>query len=101
MPVGFIREVTDFHSVYLSILGATGVIGFLVFLYFCFTFYKTLLEIIYLNNDDLAYFRMGVLSAFTLWLIYSLMESFIVQFNVWVIFTLGALLQARNRVFKT
>jgi len=99
--VGFIREVTDFHSVYLSILGATGVVGFLAFLCFCFMFYKTLLKTIYLNNDDLTYLRIGILSAFTLWLIYSLMETFIVQFNVWIIFTLGILLQAKNRVFKT
>ncbi|OGW79507.1 MAG: hypothetical protein A3G33_06840 [Omnitrophica bacterium RIFCSPLOWO2_12_FULL_44_17] len=86
---GFIKNITDIHSLYLSILGASGIIGALLFLSFSILWLKCLYRSIGKFGDAADSFRIGTLCAFCVWLIYSVMETFVVQFNLWVIVALG------------
>lgn len=94
--IGLSREVTDFHCLYLTLFGGTGFIGLFLFLSFCFAWAKSLFVQIFQRIDDLNLFRIGVLCAFSVWLISSLMETFMIQFNVWIVLTAGIVLARRN-----
>jgi len=91
--IGFTHDVTDFHSLYLSILGGTGLIGLLLFLLFCGLWTSAIIKRIRESKDGLNSFRIAVLASFLVWLLYSFLETFIIQFNVWIILTIGILLQ--------
>ena len=96
LGIGFTQEVTDFHSLYLTILGGTGVLGLCLFCIFISNWLKPLYRVIFQpDRDGFNIMRIGVLSAFVAWLVYSLMETFVVQFHIWLIVALGFMLQKR------
>ncbi|GEM_PF-4457476 len=99
--VGLSREVTDFHCFYLTIFGGTGLFGLFLFFSFCFLWMKSLLRQMFQGRDDLNVFRIGVFCAFFVWLVSSLMETFIIQFNVWMIITMGIILTQSAVAGKT
>lgn len=94
--IGFTRDVTDFHSIYFTVLGGTGALGFGLFILFCYLWIKNLLAKMFSLDDGLNLFRLGVLLAFLVWLLHSMMESFLIQFHVWVIFSTGLWLSKKN-----
>ncbi len=92
--IGFCHKVIDFHSLYLSILGGTGILGLVLFGLFCYLWGRMLLRRTFLYLDDLNLFRIGLFCSFFVWLTYSFMETFIVQFNIWVLLAAGIALQS-------
>lgn len=89
---GFNRQVTDFHSLYLAILGGTGAVGLLIFLYFVSRWIRDLMRSFGSLAEDLKPFSVGVFCAFLVWLFYSFLETFLIQFNVWIVILAGAIL---------
>lgn len=98
MGVGFGRQITDFHSLYLTVLGGTGVIGLVIFLTFVIKWSRLLIDELHTMDDGCNLFRLGVFSAFVVWLVYSFMETFIVQFNIWMLFAVGTILRDKKQV---
>ncbi len=92
--IGLSHQVTDFHSLYMTVIAGTGLVGFFLFLYFCFLWFKSLfIKIFIQTRDGLNLFRLAILSSCFIWLFYSFMETFIVQFHIWLIITAGLILQ--------
>lgn len=95
LGIGFIKDVMDFHGFYFTLLGGTGVVGFAVFVYFC---RKTLHASLARISDsgrisDNFFLLLSAFCAFIAWLLCCFMETYVVQFSVWIIFwVLSALL---------
>ena len=87
--VGLIHKVTDFHMLYLTLLGGSGIIGLSLFLFFCRQWWMGLWRNLLSTSFEISILRAGLLAAFFVWLCYSLMESFLIQFNIWVVIALG------------
>lgn len=98
--VGFIKKVTDFHSLYLTLLGGSGVLGLGLFLIFALRWSSLLLDNLSKLDDGTNLIRLGVFSTFIVWLIYSLMETFVVQFNIWIVLAVGTILCDKRRVIE-
>lgn len=98
--IGLVKVVTDFHSLYLTMLGGTGIIGFLIFFVFAAKWSSRLLNKLSQFDDGTNLIRLGIFAAFLVWLVYSFMETFIVQFNIWVVLSVGAILCDRPRVAR-
>jgi len=96
--VGLVKVVTDFHSLYLTLLGGTGILGFALFFRFAIQWSRKLLDRLSRFDDGTNLIRLGIFSAFLVWLLYSFMESFVVQFNIWIVLTVGTILCDRTRV---
>lgn len=90
--MGFSRTVTDLHSLYLTIAGAAGGLGAYFFVHFIVTWIHQILRHTFYSNDRLNAFRIGAFCSFLIWLLYSVMETFIIQFDVWLIITAGIIL---------
>lgn len=95
--VGFIREITDYHSLYLTVLGGSGILGFLLFFLCISKWIREVIADLEKEDDGFNLLRLGVFGAFLVWLIYSLMETFIVQFNIWLVIALGIVLSDKKR----
>lgn len=95
LGVGFIKDVMDFHGFYFSLLGGTGAVGFTFFVYFCRkTLHKSLARISNSAKSPESFFLLlSSFCALITWLICSFLETYVVQFSVWIIFwVLSALL---------
>ncbi len=89
---GFTHEVFDFHSLYLTVLGGTGLVGLSLFFIFCILWFQKLMVASFRTIDNLNVFRIGILFATLVWLFYSFFETFLVQFNMWIIIATGMLM---------
>jgi len=89
LGIGLLRRVTDFHSLYLTLLGATGIIGLGSFLAFCYYWMRQLLRSIVPLDAKTNIFRVALLSCMVNWLATSLMETYFLQFNIWTMMTAG------------
>ena len=87
--IGLVRRVTDFHSLFLTILGGTGLVGLLTFLGFCESWIRQIIHGMVRGDDKGNVFRAALLACLANWLIYSLTESFFLFFNIWVIIAAG------------
>jgi len=96
LGVGFIRETTNFHSLYFMLLGGTGVLGLCLFLFFAIQWSKSLIQGLFQQDDGFNILRLGVFSSFFVWLIFSIMQTYILQFHIWLIVSLGIMLQERK-----
>ena len=92
--VGFSRYVMDFHCLYLTMLGASGVLGSLFFLFFCFLWLKELFSAMLSTANEFNLFRVGILCAFCAWLTTSFLETFLIQFNIWILIVAGIIMSS-------
>ena len=91
--VGLIHSVTDFHSLFLTILAGTGFVGLFLFLFFLFSWARKLVvPHLHHDKDGLYLYRVGALCACLVWVLYSFMESFVVQFHIWIMLAVGCVL---------
>ncbi len=83
--VGFVSEVVDFHSLYLTILGASGVLGLGLFIFFCVKMMTRLLWAIRTSVEiPSALMRIGAFCAVTAWLLMGFMEGLVLQYPIWM-----------------
>lgn len=85
LGVGFIKNLVDFHGLYFCLLGASGMIGLLLFSDFVRRVLNQLFEQIKIRkNDDLFFLRLASFCALLTWLLCSFLESYFVQFSPWI-----------------
>ena len=96
--VGLAQRVTDFHCLYFTLLGGTGVVGLLTFLGFCVSWIRQLLQAMVPDNGKGNMFRVVLLSCMVVWLFYSFAESFFLFFNIWVVIAAGIALSKKTTV---
>lgn len=89
--VGFTHAVTDLHCLYLTFLAGSGIAGFLMFILFCCRWFRRLLQFLAIK-DESNLLRIGVMYSLLVWLLSSLMESFFLQFHIWLIIAMGMIL---------
>lgn len=94
---GLDRAATNLHSLFLTILGGVGIIGFISFVLFCVLWMRQLRPKYFKKDDSLRLIRVGIFCSFIVWLIYSFLESFFLQFHIWAIFSLGSILVVLQR----
>lgn len=82
--IGFEQVVVDFHSFYFTILGASGIIGLIIFILFCANLIGKLIKSIFNERHPRAFLsKVTCLCFLSTWLIASTMESLFLQFYIW------------------
>lgn len=85
---GLTHAVNDIHGLYFLILGATGIAGMIVFTYFIWSFCCRIFP--GRNGEGEFYFlRLSIFCASLIWMMASFMETFYLQFFLWINFVLG------------
>ncbi len=83
--IGFLRKVVDMHGFFWVILGATGLMGFTFFSLFIIQVLKKLWEFIWGENRlESIYLACAVFSSIIVWLTASLLETYFLQFFIWL-----------------
>lgn len=83
--VGFVLHVVDFHSLYLALLGASGLVGLGMFIYFSIALLAPLHRaIINPGNLSTRLIQMASFSAVSAWLLMAIMENLILQYPIWM-----------------
>lgn len=81
--LGFTHQITDFHSLYLTILAATGIMGFALFVFFWFQIFRDLhFSLRSASPADFLY-KTGSFAAMVTWLLVSGLENRLLQYPVW------------------
>lgn len=89
--VGFTRTVVDIHGLHFLVLSATGILGLSVMLlYGVYLLRKLWSKILPVKGNSLAerYLALSAVSTAIAWFFISFMESFFLQFTVWITFIL-------------
>lgn len=89
--VGFTRTVVDIHGLHFLVLSATGILGLSVMLFYGIYLLNRLWNKIQPRPENTPVEKYLALSALTTaiaWFFISFMESFFLQFTVWVTFAL-------------
>ncbi len=89
LGIGLVKQVTNFHSLYLMFLGATGLTGLITFLFFCVSWMRRMFHGMVSDDGNGNLFRMALMSCMVCWLCYSIAESFFLQFNIWIMIVSG------------
>ncbi len=96
--IGFVPQVVDFHGLVFLILGATGLCGFIFFLFFAgrlaVSLRRASLSPSSNREDTLA---IVALCALVTWFLSMLMESYFLQFFVWIPVTVGIVYLETNK----
>lgn len=93
LGIGFVKKVVDMHGLLLVILGATGCIGFSLFLAFCIRHLVRIHRALSVQiSEELLLMLTGSFCAFLGWLTMSFMLTLIVHFTVWINVMIGVLL---------
>ncbi len=87
--IGLVKRVTDFHSLYLTLLGATGITGLTTFIFFCISWMHKMFHSMVSDDGNSNLFRMALMSCMVCWLCYSIAETFFLQFNIWIMIVSG------------
>lgn len=91
--VGFLKQVTDMHGVPLVILGASGILGFSLYVWFIVRYSRKISRAFNReHSEECLLLLVGAFSNFVAWLLMSFAETFVVHFVVWVNVLLGVLL---------
>lgn len=98
LGIGLVRRTTDFHSLYFTLLGGTGLTGLLTFIIFCVSWIGQGFHAMVVNDGKANVFRVALLSWMVSWLLYSFTETFFLQFHIWVIIAAGIALSKRMTV---
>lgn len=93
LGIGFIKEIMDFHGFHFCVLGASGLLGASVFVYFIRSTILKSLGFLGAKQIDAStfYIFLAAFCSFIAWLIISFLETHIHQFYVWLIFWVLAL----------
>jgi len=83
--VGFIKILTDFHGFYFTLLGASGILGSLLFLFFGWNVLRKLANTVFLsrNTKKMALCAL-VFCAVSIWFLSSVTQSMYIHFSVWI-----------------
>ncbi len=80
---GFTHEITDFHSLYLTILAGSGIAGFVIFLFFWFWVFKDFHRALTVDGQTHFLFKVSSLAAIITWFLVSGLENRLLQYPVW------------------
>lgn len=82
--IGFEHEILDFHGLYFTLLGGSGLAGLLLFFYFMRNLFHRLLAALKEPQDhEIFYLRAGAFCALLVWFLSSLMETLFLQYGIW------------------
>lgn len=83
--IGFAPQVTDLHGLYFTLLGASGITGFYLFLIFIVSLLKKLLGTILQHpNSETSVLRITTFCAVMIWLASSVTQTMFLHFSVWI-----------------
>ena len=82
--VGFTNEVIGYHSLYFTILGASGITGMAVFVSFVYKIFRQYSRsIAETRSFKTLIVKVSVLASFAVWLLCSFMQTLLLQYAVW------------------
>ena len=83
--IGFVQRVTNYHGFYFTLLGATGFLGFGLFIFFAITLLASLLKVLKkAKSSQIFLITCGVTASLCVWLISSITQSMFLHFSVWL-----------------
>ena len=85
LGVGFSREIRDMHGLHFVILAGSGILGYTFFLIFLIRYFLRLQKIVNTtSNQVIIYIAIACQSTWLVWIFTSIMETFILQFSLWI-----------------
>lgn len=90
---GFSATVTDFHGLYFTIIGASGICGLILFALFTRNILRRLLSAIRSSGtNEEVLLRSAAFCSILVWLLSSFMETLLLQYSSWIPVLVGLLL---------